>query len=158
MRMMNEDETTTEFYGASDQTSAAKVKDTVEKNALLNISLGSEVVAPFAAPKGTGKLIIKVGGSDRPLSYDLLDAQGAKLALQGDGRMLFQQLMNRVRRKMMPAALPPGTFDIVLPISWSPGNLIVGTGGGPILAFGGGENYTADKVLGGISIAGIGFR
>jgi hypothetical protein len=158
-RMMNEDETNIEVNAASDQTSAAKIKDTLEKNAFLRIRLSDRIV-PFRVPRGTGKLIIKVTGPDTKLAYDLLDEQGAKLPLGGmDGHMLFPELMYRMRTKMLPAKVPPGTFEVVLPITWTERDLTVGTPGGPVLNFGGGTDYEAYRgATGGITIQGVGFR
>lgn len=144
---------------------ADDVKRGIEGSALFKISLGEDVSAPFAASTGEGVLNFTVNGpgtsSASPgthnVKYEVLDNAGSKLELVGDGFQLFNQVNGRIKRKL-PSILPPVTFVISLPFKWSPGNVTIGKGGDSAKIVGGGAEYMADKVLGGISLQGIGFR
>jgi hypothetical protein len=151
---------------------ADDVKSRVEGNTLFKISLGTGFSAPFAASTGEGLLKITVNGpgvrdaasagapasSATSVRYELFDKSGAKLELVGDGRQLFNQVTGRIKRKL-PDVLPPLAFVISMPFKWSQGNVTVGVDDGR-RGFGGagGVDYTADKVLGGVALQGIGFR
>jgi len=134
-----------------------------ESNAYMNIDLGSDIAQPFTTPSGKGMLKITVQSSAMPAEdkYEVLDQSGTnKLGLNPDGGELMSKVMSRIKSRMLPRKeeRPIQTFQVRLPFTWAPGNLTIGTKGGDIIGFGGGEDYTADKVLGGISIMGIGFR
>jgi len=150
------------------RTAAAKARADelalkIKSNAYMNISLGSDIAQPFTTPSGKGILKITVQSSAMPAEdkYEVLDQSGKiKLGLNPDGGELMSKVMSRIKSRMLPRKeeRPMIAFEVELPFTWAPGTLTIGTGGGDIIGFGGGEDYTADKLNGGISIMGIGFR
>ena len=159
-------------YFAADRAAADKIKRDLEQNAMMNISLGADVAQPFTSETGAGKLLIKVPsaglgvtpatatatvGAKPNITFKVLDASGGELQLSDDGYTLFRNIVGRLRRRIDATPRPRLTFEIELPVKWSPGKVIVGTGKG-FSDMGGGTAFTADKIAGNISIMGIGFR
>jgi len=172
---------------AADQARANEIARKVEGNAYMNIMLGSDIMQPFMSDSGKGILKLTVFGPGTPdaissaqvksapdlssalkasgeslvmrVRHEVLDGSGgSKLSMGPDGADLMRKIAGRIKNKMLPKDVPLGSFVIKLPFTWSPGKLVLGDRGGSAPGFGGGENYTADKVLGGVTIQGIGFR
>lgn len=144
---------------------ADEVVKKLESNAYMNISLGSDIKQPFTTPSGKGILKLLIPARNAPsqtIQIDVLDQSGvSKLGMNADGSILIRAIVNRIKRTMLPREqeqIPMMSYTVKLPFTFEPGKLILGNRGGPVIGFGGGEDYTADKLNGGISIMGIGFR
>ena len=147
-------------YFAADRAAADKIKRDLEQNAMMNISLGADVAQPFTSETGTGKLLIKVPsaglgvtpatatatvGAKPNITFKVLDTTGGELQLSDDGYVLFRNIVGRLKRRIDKTPRPRLTFEIELPVKWSPGNVIVGSGKG-FSDMGGGTAFTADKI------------
>ena len=147
----------------AEKVRADEIVRKLESNAYMNISLGSDISQPFTTPSGKGiiKILVQSRAMPSPNKYEILDQSGvSKLGMNIDGNKLMRAIANRINRRMLPKKeeLPMLTFEVKLPFEWSPGKLILGKRGGPVIGFGGGEDFTADMLNGGISLMGIGFR
>ena len=147
----------------AEKVRADEIVRKLESNAYMNISLGTDIAQPFTTPSGKGiiKILVQSRAMPSPNKYEILDQSGvSKLGMNIDGNKLLRAIVNRINSRMLPKKeeLPMLTFEVKLPFEWSPGKLILGKRGGPVIGFGGGEDFTADKLNGGISLMGIGFR
>jgi hypothetical protein len=152
--------TTFDAYGKDDAAAAARK---IESNAYMNITLGSSINQPFTSPKGSGILKIEIPPPTAPsqkIKSDILDQSGvSKLGMNPDGNLLMRAIVGRIARRMLPKVEKPVVpYTVKLPFTFEPGKLILGAKGGPVIGFGGGEDYDADKALGGVQIMGRGFR
>lgn len=147
----------------AEKVRADEIVRILEKNAYMNISLNSNIDQPFTTPSGKGiiKILVQSRAMPSPNKYEILDQSGvSKLDMSKNGYDLMRAIANRINSKMLPKKeeLPMLTFEVKLPFEWSPGELILGTRGGPVIGFGGGEDFAADMFNGAISLMGIGFR
>jgi hypothetical protein len=144
------------------RAAAQKVGDRVGEQFKMGIDVGQGVPSPFSTPNGKGQLIVALapagtaGNTTGRTAVTSIDVQAEGL---GKIQLSDMGLMRGVGARVARAAdrldpnIPAGArFTVRIPISWSPGKVILGSPD----TF---SNYTADVVPGGaVSIVGVGTR